>query len=110
MGLFVKMTMDTKINFKIVLDPEKETWLQKLERWGASQKPPISFFVSIFVDWLKEFVIQYKVQRELVSVDEQVKKIHDQWIAEEPQPIIIETPSEVEGLDDISISGPWKRE
>jgi hypothetical protein len=102
--------MDIQTKFRIVLDPEKETWLQKLEGWAASQKPPISFLLSIFVVWLKEFVIEYKVQRELISVDEQAKKIVEQWEAEDPQPIITVKPSEVDGLDDISISAPWKRE
>ena len=97
-------------NYKIVLDPENETLIQKLERWAESQKPPISFLLSAIISWLKEFVIEYKVQREMVSVDQQVEEIKKQWESEDPKPIITERPSQVEGLDDISISAPWKRE
>ena len=41
---------------------------------------------------------------EMASVDEQVKQIHKEWDEQsKPKVKIIETPSEVEGLNDMSI-------
>ena len=40
----------------------------------------------------------------MASVDEQVKQIHEEWDEQtKPKVKIIETPSEVEGLNDMSI-------
>ncbi len=42
----------------------------------------------------------------MASVDAQIKKLHEEWDEEEKKqfaPEIIETPSEVEGLNDMSI-------
>ncbi|BCU98160.1 MAG: hypothetical protein CM15mV20_2560 [uncultured marine virus] len=43
----------------------------------------------------------------MVSVDAQIKQLHEDWDEEEKKqfsPEIVETPSEVDGLNDMSIS------
>ena len=44
---------------------------------------------------------------EMTSVDKQAEEIKKQWSEEDPKPTIISEPSEVEGLDNISIS--WRQ-
>ncbi len=44
---------------------------------------------------------------EMTSVDKQAEEIVKQWEDDEPKPTIKSEPSEVEGLDNISIS--WRK-
>ena len=49
---------------------------------------------------------KHKIKNEMASVDAQIKQLHEDWDEEEKKqfsPEIIETPSEVDGLNDMSI-------
>ena len=55
----------------------------------------------------KKIWINTKIKNEMASVDAQIKQLHEDWDEEERKqfsPEIIETPSEVDGLNDMSIS------
>ena len=78
----------------------------KAERWAKKQKFPISFLALGLIEYLKKVWTNTKIKNEMASVDAQIKKLHEEWDEEEKKqfaPEIIETPSEVEGLNDMSI-------
>jgi len=92
----------------------EDTWYLKAERWANKQKFPINHLALGFIAWLKERWIDGKIQLEMTSVDKQSEEIKQQWEKEEePQTIVESKPSEVEGLDTISIKhkaflpDPW---
>ncbi len=79
--------------------------VQQLERWGKKQKGVIRFLVlNFFLPWYAKWWLDYKLQREMSSVDRQAKELVNQWNEEDKPRTIMETrPSKVKGLDDISI-------
>jgi len=86
-------------------------WYHKAERWANKQKFPINHLLLGFITWLKEKWIDVKIEKEMESIDKQVKEVGRIWDEEDKknqEPIIQSKPSEVEGLDDISISAPYK--
>ena len=86
----------------------EDTWFTKANRWAQKQKFPINHLAMGLIVWLWEKWVDGKVQMEMASVDKQAEEIVKQWEEEEKQESIIESkPSEVEGLDDISIHAPW---
>jgi hypothetical protein len=89
----------------------EEMWYHKAERWANKQKFPINHLLLGFITWLKEKWIDVKIEKEMESIDKQVKEVGRIWDEEDKknqEPIIESKPSEVEGLDDISISAPYK--
>ena len=79
----------------------------KAERWAKKQKFPISFLALGLIEYLKKIWINTKIKNEMISVDAQIKQLHEDWDEEEKKqfsPEIVETPSEVDGLNDMSIS------
>ena len=59
------------------------------------------------IEYLKKIWINTKIKNEMASVDAQIKQLHEDWDEEERRqfsPEIVETPSEVDGLNDMSIS------
>ena len=97
-----------KIEFEKQFGKGTDPWYAKAERWANKQKFPISFLLKGLIAWMKERWIDVKVENTMRSVDADVEKIHELWDDEEKKqfaPEIIETPSEVEGLNDLMI-GP----
>lgn len=99
------MTADKKveINFEYHWGGE-DTWYLKAERWAKKQKFPINHLALGFITWLKELWIDAKIESVIKDVDRQSEEIKKQWEEEKKKPVIKSTPSEVEGLDIISIS------
>ena len=100
-----------KIEFEKQFGKGTDPWYAKAERWAKKQKFPISFLALGFIEWLKNKWIDVKVANTMRDIDrqsEEIKKIWEQYDEEEARqfaPEIIETPSEVEGLNDLMI-GP----
>ena len=100
-----------KIEFEKQFGKGTDPWYAKAERWAKKQKFPISFLALGFIEWLKNKWIDVKVANTMKEIDiqaEEIKKIWEQYDEEERKqfaPEIIETPSEVEGLNDLMI-GP----
>ena len=89
----------------------EEMWYHKAERWAKKQKFPINHLALGFITWLKEKWIEVKIEKEMESIDKQVKEIGKIWEEEDKknqEPIIESKPSEVDGLDEISITAPYK--
>ena len=100
-----------KIEFEKQFGKGTDPWYAKAERWAKKQKFPISFLALGFIEWLKNKWIDVKVANTMRDIDrqsEEIKKIWEQYDEEEAKqfaPEIIQTPSEVEGLNDMMI-GP----
>ena len=98
-----------KIEFEKQFGKGVDPWYAKAERWAKKQKFPISFLALGFIEWLKNKWIDVKVANTMRDIDrqsEEIKKIWEQYDEEEARqfaPEIIETPSEVEGLNDMEI-------
>ena len=92
-----------KIEFEKQFGKGTDHWYVKAERWAKKQKFPISFLALGFIAYLKKVWINVKIENTMRNVDAQVENIKKEW-DDEPKPIIIETPSEVKGLNDMSIS------
>ena len=95
-----------KIEFEKQFGKGTDPWYAKAERWAKKQKFPISFLALGLIEYLKRVWINTKIKNEMMSVDFQIKKLHEKWDEEEKKqfaPEIIETPSEVDGLNDMSI-------
>ena len=96
-----------KIEFEKQFGKGTDPWYAKAERWAKKQKFPISFLALGLIEYLKRVWINTKIKNEMMSVDFQIKKLHEKWDEEEKKqfaPEIIETPSEIDGLNDMSIS------
>ena len=97
-----------KIEFEKQFGKGTDPWYAKAERWAKKKKFPISFLALGLSAYLKKVWVNVKVENTMRSVDADVEKIHELWDDEEKKqfaPEIIETPSEVEGLNDLMI-GP----
>ena len=92
-----------KIEFEKQFGKGTDPWYVKAERWAKKQKFPISFLALGFIAYLKKVWINVKIENTMRDVDVQVENIKKGW-EDQPKPIIIETPSEVKGLNDMSIS------
>ncbi len=95
-----------KIEFEKQFGQGVDPWHEKAKRWAKKQKFPISFLALGLIEYLKKIWINAKIRNEMTSVDSQIKEIQETWDEEEKKqfaPEITETPSEVEGLNDMSI-------
>ena len=95
-----------QIKFEKQFGQGVDPWYEKAKRWAKKQKFPISFLALGLIEYLKKIWINTKIKNEMTSVDAQIKKLHEEWDEEEKKqfaPEIIETPSEVKGLNDMSI-------
>jgi hypothetical protein len=101
---------DLNFKFDIVLDKEKESEIQKLERWVAKQPQPFKFILELFFPYFKEYYIQYKVKQTMQDVDRQAEEIVKQWDEEDernrPKAEIVEEGLFGEEGWSISISNP----
>ena len=106
-----------KIEFEKQFGKGVDPWYAKAERWAKKQKFPISFLTLGLIAYLKKVWINVKVENTMMSVDADIKKIHELWDEEETNNRMnviaqngndglhySETPSEVDGLNDMSIS------
>ena len=96
-----------KIKFEktLLIGSGTTPWYMKAERWAKKQKFPISFLLLGLIEYLKRQWINAKVYNTMKDVDRQVEEIKKDWDGfTQPTPKIIETPSEVKGLNDMSIS------
>ena len=96
-----------KIEFEKQFGQGVDPWHAKAKRWAKKQKFPISFLALGLIEYLKKVWTNTKIKNEMMSVDAQIKKLHEEWDEEEKKqfaPEIVETPSEVQGLNDMSIS------
>tara|TARA_Y100000356_G_scaffold35093_1_gene26676 strand:- start:2 stop:334 length:333 start_codon:yes stop_codon:yes gene_type:complete len=100
-----------KFEFEKSFGKGTDPWYAKAERWAKKQRFPISFLALGVIEWLKNKWIDIKIENTMRDIDkqsEEIKKIWEQYDEEEAKqfaPEIIETPSEVEGLNDMMI-GP----
>ena len=106
-----------KIEFEKQFGKGVDPWYAKAERWANKQKFPISFLALGLIAYLKKVWINVKVENTMKSVDADIEKIHELWDEEETNNRMnviaqngndglhySETPSEVDGLNDMSIS------
>jgi glutamate synthase domain-containing protein 1 len=86
-----------------------ENWYTKSKDWARNQKYPLNQIAKAVIEWLWQQWVEAKVEQEMEKVDQQVEEIQKKWDEEIPDPwetVYKSTPSEVEGLDNISIS--WR--
>ena len=92
-----------KVQFEKQFGRGTDPWYAKAERWAKKQKFPISFLLLGLIEYLKIQWINAKVYNTMKDVDIQVENIKKTW-DDDSKPTVIETPSEVDGLNDMSIS------
>ena len=106
-----------KIEFEKQFGEGVDPWYAKAERWAKKQKFPISFLALGVIAYLKKVWINVKIENTMKGVDADIEKIHELWDEEETNNRMnviaqngndglhcSETPSEVDGLNDMSIS------
>ena len=106
-----------KIEFEKQFGKGVDPWYAKAERWAKKQKFPISFLALGIIAYLKKVWINVKIENTMRDVDRQVEDLHELWDEEESNRRMdvigqngntgihySETPSEVDGLNDMSIS------
>ena len=96
-----------KFNFEKQFGKGTDPWYAKAERWAKKQKNPFTRHLLLgMIQWLKEKWIDVKVANTMRDIDiqaEEIKKIWDEEEKNQFAPEIIETPSEVKGLNDMEI-------
>ena len=94
-----------KIEFETQFGKGVDPWYAKAERWIKKKfrNPYFQHLALGFLEWLKQKWIDTKVFNTMRDVDIQVEEIQKTWDEEEKVPEIIETPSEVKGLNDMEI-------
>ncbi len=94
-----------KIEFEKQFGKGVDPWYAKAERWIKKKfrNPYLQHLALGFLEWLKQKWIDTKVFNTMRDVDIQVEEIKKTWDEEEKSPEIIETPSEVKGLNDMEI-------
>ena len=94
-----------KIEFEKQFGKGVDPWYAKAERWikNKFKNPYLQHLALGFLEWLKQKWIDTKVFNTMRDVDIQVEEIKKTWDEEEKVPEIIETPSEVKGLNDMEI-------
>ena len=71
--------------FEIIFDKDKETTLQKIKRWISKQKPPLNIILKYLFSYIEKWYWDGKVLQTMAGVDLEVKKLHEQWEADEKQ-------------------------
>ena len=98
-----------QFNFEKQFGEGTDPWYEKAERWVKKKfkNPYFQHLALGFIEWLKNKWIDAKVANTMRDIDiqaEEIKKIWDEEEKNQFAPEIKETPSEVEGLNDIEIS------
>jgi len=110
-----------KIEFEKQFGKGVDPWYEKAERWAKKQRLPISFIALGFIQWLKQKWIDVKVANTMRDIDAQAENIQKIWDDEEESNKRMdvigqngnlgihysETPSEVDGLNDMEIKRKW---
>ena len=93
-----------KIEFKKQFGKGTDPWYAKAERYVYKKfkNPYLQHLAIGFIEWLKQKWIDTKIKNTMRDVDAQVEDIKKGW-EDRPQPVVRETPSEVKGLNDMSI-------
>ena len=91
-----------KIEFEKQFGKGVDPWYAKAERWAKKQRFPISHLALGLIAYLKKVWTNVKIENTMRDVDAQVEDIKKGW-EDQPEPVVIETPSEVKGLNDMSI-------
>ena len=104
-----------KIEFEKQFGKGTDPWYAKAERYVYKKfkNPYLQHLAMGFIEWLKQKWIDVKIENTMTDVDRQVKEIKEQWDEEDRKqfaPEYTETPSEVEGLNDMSISFSTSKE
>ena len=104
-----------KIKFKKQFGKGTDPWYAKAERYVYKKfkNPYLQHLAMGFIEWLKQKWIDVKIENTMTDVDRQVKEIQEEWDEEDRKqfaPEYTETPSEVEGLNDMSISFSTSKE
>ena len=93
-----------KVEFEKQFGKGVDPWYAKAERWAKKQRFPISFLALGIIEWLKQKWIDVKIANTMREIDRQSEEIKKIWEEKDkPKTIIIETPSEVKGLNDMEI-------
>ena len=97
-----------KIEFQKTFGEGVDPWYDKAERWVKKKfkNPFLQHLALGFIEWLKQKWIDVKVANTMRDIDiqaEEIKKIWDEEEKKQFSPEIIETPSEVKGLNDMEI-------
>ena len=94
-----------KIEFEKQFGKGVDPWHAKAKRWIKKKfkNPYLQHLALGFLEWLKQKWIDAKIYNTMRDVDIQVEEIKKTWDEEEKVPEIIETPSEVKGLNDMEI-------
>ena len=97
-----------KFNFEKQFGEGTDPWYAKAERWVKKKfkNPYLQHLALGFIEWLKQKWIDVKIANTMREIDRQSDEIKKIWEDEEKNqfaPEIKETPSEVEGLNDIEI-------
>ena len=93
-----------KIQFNKQFGKGTDPWYAKAERYVYKKfkNPYLQHLAIGFIVWLKQKWIDVKIENTMKDVDAQVEDIKKGW-EDRPQPVVRETPSEVKGLNDMSI-------
>ena len=80
-------------NFEIVFGKGKDTTLLKIKRWINKQKPPLNTILKYLFSYIEKWYWDGKVLETMAGVDLEVKKLHEQWEADDKQitPHTVET-------------------
>jgi len=97
-----------KIEFEKQFGKGVDPWYDKAERWVKKKfkNPFVQHLALGFIEWLKQKWIDVKVANTMRDIDiqaEEIKKIWDEKEKKQFAPEVIETPSEVKGLNDMEI-------
>ena len=97
-----------KIEFKKQYGKGTDPWYAKAERWVYKKfkNPYLQHLAIGFIEWLKQKWIDVKIENTMTDVDDWCREIKEEWDEEDRKqfaPEFTETPSEVEGLNDMSI-------
>ena len=97
-----------KIQFEKQFGKGVDPWHAKARRWVKKKfkNPYLQHLALGFIEWLKQKWIDVKVANTMRDIDiqaEEIKKIWDEEEKKQFAPEIIETPSEVKGLNDMEI-------
>ena len=104
-----------QIKFRKQFGKGTDPWYAKAERWVYKKfkNPYLQHLAIGFIEWLKQKWIDIKIENTMTDVDRQIKEIKEEWDEEDRKqfaPEYTETPSEVEGLNDMSISFSTSKE
>ena len=96
-----------KIEFEKQFGEGVDPWYEKAKRYVKKKfkNPYLQHLALGFIEWLKAKWIEIKIENTMKDVDIQAKDLVEAWEEKnKPKTIITTTPSEVKGLNNMSIS------